>query len=257
MRRVLLLTTLALAACTPSQDTSGTGTATPPADNFAKVGDQIDKSDQRVAAAVTVARENADKPAVVKAETAVALSYLPAPSPESLAYARNRVTRADAEEYRRAEEAGRKLLAVINANWDKAEKDAAKNKAALDAANKVIETQRVQIVHLKAEIIQTKKDVVTWVCAGIGGLLALGAVALLWMRQVVGAIAAAIGSAALLSFPALVDTPWFLPSLAGVGGVSVLGAGAYLLLTRKPSQKATTAPFPDAAQPTPKGEGDV
>ncbi len=79
MRRVLLLTLLALAACTPSQDTAGTGTPTSDPADLAKLGTQIDKSDQRIAAAVTVARENADKPEVVRAETGVALAYLPKP----------------------------------------------------------------------------------------------------------------------------------------------------------------------------------
>ena len=249
MRLVLLLTLLAIAACTPSQDTAGTGTPTTDPADLAKLGTQIDKSDQRIAAAVTVARENADKPEVVKAETGVALAYLPKPDAQTLDYVRNRVARANPEEYKRAEEAGRKLLAVIDANFAKAEQDAAKNKAALDAAN-------CKIAKLEADLVQAKKDIVTYACAGIGGLLALAAVGLLWARQIMGAVAAAVGSAALLSFPALVDTPWFLPSLAGVGGVSVLGAGAYLLLTRKPSQKPAEAPFPDAA-PTPKGEGDV
>ncbi len=54
MRRVLLLTLLALAACTPSQDTAGTGTPTSDPADLAKLGTQIDKSDQRIAAAVTV-----------------------------------------------------------------------------------------------------------------------------------------------------------------------------------------------------------
>ena len=51
MRRVLLLTLLALAACTPSQDTAGTGTPTSDPADLAKLGTQIDKSDQRIAAA--------------------------------------------------------------------------------------------------------------------------------------------------------------------------------------------------------------
>lgn len=246
MRALLVIALFALTGCpTTSPDTSGTGTATPPPDSFAKVGDQIDKSDQRVAAAITVAKENADKPAVVKAETAVALAYLPAPSPDSLAYARNRATRANPDDYRRAEDAGRKLLAVIDANWAKSEADAAKNKAALDTAN-------CEITRLKAEVAQAKKDIVTYACAGIGGLLAIGAVVLLWLRQIVGAIACAIGAGSLLSFPALVDTPWFLPSLAGVGAVCVLGVGVYLFRSSKPPQKPAEAPFPDAAPP-PKG----
>ena len=125
MRRVLLLTLLALAACTPSQDTAGTGTPTSDPADLAKLGTQIDKSDQRIAAAVTVARENADKPEVVRAETGVALAYLPKPDALALDYVRNRVTRNNSEEYKRAEDAGRKLLAVIDANFAKAEQDAA------------------------------------------------------------------------------------------------------------------------------------
>ena len=244
MRRILVIACLALTGCpTTNPDTSGTGTATPPPDAFAKVGDQIDKSDQRIAAAVTVARENADKPAVVKAETAVALSFLPAPSPDSLSYARNRAARANPEEYKRAEEAGRKLLAVIDANWAKSAADAIRNKDALDAAN-------CEINRLRAEVAQAKKDIVTYTCAGIGGLLAIGAVVLLWLRQIAGAIACAIGAGSLLSFPALVDTPWFLPSAAGLGAVLAIGAGVYLFRTNKPSQKPAEAPFPDAAPPS-------
>lgn len=252
MRSILVfLAIVALTGCPTTQppDTLGTGTPTTNPADLARLGTQIDKSDQRVAASIAVASENADKPAVVKAELGVASSYLPRPDAAHLDYVRARVGRANPEEYKRAEDAGRKLLAVIDANFAKAEQDAAKNKAALDAAN-------CKIAKLEADLVQAKKDIVTYACAGIGGLLALAAVGLLWARQIMGAVAAAVGSAALLSFPALVDTPWFLPSLAGVGGVSVLGAGAYLLLTRKPSQKPAEAPFPDAA-PTPKGEGDV
>jgi hypothetical protein len=120
MRRVLLLTLLALAACTPSQDTAGTGTPTSDPADLAKLGTQIDKSDQRIAAAVTVARENADKPDVVRAETGVALAYLPKPDDQALDYVRNLVARYNSVEYKRAEEDGLKLLAVIDANFAKA-----------------------------------------------------------------------------------------------------------------------------------------
>jgi hypothetical protein len=251
MRALLVIALLALTGCqTSNPDTLGTGTATSDPADLAKLGTQLDKSDQRVAASIAVASENADKPSVVKAELGVASSYLPRPDATHLDYVRARVQRANPEEYKRAEDAGRKLLAVIDANFAKAEQDAQKNKAALTAAN-------CQIDLLKAEVAQAKKDIVTYTCAGVGGLLALAAVGLLWMRQIVGAIAAAVGSAALLAFPSLVNTPWFLPSLAVAGGLSVLGAGAYLLLTRKPSQKpAEDAKYPDATPPS-QGQSDV
>lgn len=225
MRLILVLCLFALTGCPTVPDTKGTGT---PTAELGTLGTQIDKSDQRVAASIAVASENSDKPAVVKAELGVASAYLPKPDQTHLDYARNRVVRNNPEEYKRAEEAGRKLLAVIDANWDKAEKEAKANKAALDAANK-------QITSLKADIAQAKKDIVTWTCAGIGACLALAAVVLFWLRKVLGGIASAAGSACLLAYPSLVETPWFLPSLASLGGVCVVLGGWYALKSQKPT----------------------
>jgi hypothetical protein len=241
MYRILVIACLALTGCDTVPDTTGTGTPTADPADLSKLGGQIDKSDQRVAASIAVASENADKPGVVKAELGVAAAYLPKPDQTHLDYVRNRVARANTEEYKRAEDAGRKLLAVIDANFAKAEQDAAKNKKALDDAN-------CEISKLRAEIAQAKKDVVTWTCAGIGACLALAAVALAWMRQILGALACAAGSASLLAFPSLVETPWFLPSLGGLGALCVVGAGIYLLWTRNPPQKPTEAVQADAPQ---------
>ena len=230
------MTLLALVACTPSQDTSGTGTATPPADSFAKVGDQIDKADQRVAAAVTVARENADKPEVVKAETSVALSFLPAPSPDSLAYVRARVARANPEEYKRAEEAGRKLLAVIDSNWAKAEQDAAKNKAALDNANK-------QITALKAEVEQVRTEGVRNAFAVAAGICFIAALAMALLGQYLRAGAAFIIGGAIGALPFVFNSPYFLPA---VGGLVLLVVLLAWLRLRKPA-------CPDAPQESKEG----
>jgi hypothetical protein len=239
MRALLVIALLALTGCSSTPDTKGTGT---PTAELGTIGSQIDKSDQRVAASIAVASENAEKPAVVRSELGVAASYLPKPDQIHLDYVRNRVARSDPAEYKRAEDAGRKLLATIDANWDKAEKEAKANKAAIDAAN-------CEITKLRAEIAQAKKDVVTWTCAGIGACLALAAVALLWLRQVLVGIAAASGSVCLLAFPSLVETPWFLPALAGLGGLLVVGAITYLLWTKKTSQKPTLTPSPQINEP--------
>ena len=230
------MTLLALAACTPSQDTTGTGTATPPSDNFAKVGDQIDKADQRVAAAVTVARENADKPEVVKAETGVALSFLPPPSADSLAYVRARVARNNPEEYKRAEEAGRKLLAIIDANWAKAEQDAAKNKAALDNANK-------QITALKAEIEQVRTEGIRNAFAVAAGICFLAALAMALLGQYVRAGAAFLIGGAVGSLPFVFNSPYFLPA---VGGLVLIALVFGWLQLRKPT-------CPDAPQESKEG----
>jgi len=230
------MTMLALVACTPAQDTTGTGTpSTDPAD-LSKLGTQLDKSDQRVAAAVTVARENADKPDVVKAETGVALAYLPKPDAQTLDYARNRVARANPEEYKRAEEAGRKLLAVIDANFAKAEADAQKNKAALDNANK-------QITALKAEVEQVRTEGVRNAFAVAAGICFLAALAMALLGQYLRAGAAFLIGGAIGSLPFVFNSPYFMPA---VGLLVVVGIAFGWLQFRKP-------PCPDAAQEDQKG----
>ena len=80
MRLILVIALLALTGCKTSCDLPKQPDVPTDGGIVNKVGNDLDKSDGRVAAAITVAQENADKPAVVKAETGVALSYLPVPS---------------------------------------------------------------------------------------------------------------------------------------------------------------------------------
>jgi hypothetical protein len=236
MRLILVISLLAFSGCTPTPDTAGTGTpSTDPAD-LSKLGTQIDKSDQRIAAAVTVARENADKPDVVKAETGVALAYLPKPDAQTLDYARNRVARANPEEYKRAEEAGRRLLAVIDANFAKAEQDALKNKAALDNANK-------QITALKAEVEQVRTEGVRNAFAVAAGICFLAALAMALLGQYLRAGAAFLIGGAIGSLPFVFNSPYFLPA---VGLVVVVGLILGWLQFRK-------SPCPDAAQESKEG----
>jgi len=233
MHRILVMTLLALVACTPAQDTTGTGT---PSADLGTLGTQLDKSDQRVAAAVTVARENADKPEVVKAETGVALAYLPKPDAQTLDYVRNRVARANPEEYKRAEEAGRRLLAVIDANFAKAEADAIKNKAALDNANK-------QIVALKAEVEQVRTEGVRNAFAVAAGICFLAALAMALLGQYLRAGAAFLIGGAVGSLPFVFNSPYFMPA---VGLLVVVGLAFGWMQFRKP-------PCPDAAKEETQG----
>jgi hypothetical protein len=234
MYRILVMTLLALVACTPAQDTTGTGT---PTADLGTLGTQIDKSDQRVAAAVTVARENADKPDVVRAETGVALAYLPKPDSVAVDYVRARVARNNPEEYKRAEDAGRKLLAVIDANFAKAEADALKNKAALDNANK-------QVSALKAEVEQVRTEGVRNAFAVAAGICFLAALAMALLGQYLRAGAAFVIGGAVGSLPFVFNSPYFLPAVAS--GVFLLGALGLWLRLRKP-------PCPDAAQESKEG----
>ena len=229
MRLPLVIALLALTGCsTTTPDTAGTGT---PSADLGTLGTQIDKSDQRVAAAVTVARENADKPDVVKAETGVALAYLPKPDAQTLDYVRNRVARANPEEYKRAEDAGRKLLAVIDANFAKAEADAQKNKAALDNANK-------QITALKAEVESVRTEGIRNAFAVGAGICFLAALAMGLLGQYLRASVAFLVGAGIGGLPYLFASPYFLP---GVGGLVLLVVALMWLHFRK-------RPCPDATQ---------
>ena len=208
MRLILVLSALLLAACSPTASTEGTGTATPPVDNFTKVGDQIDKADARVSAGVQVARNaNAQgKPATVEKELAVVASYLPAPDPHNLAYISNRVTRNDPEEYKRAMEAGAKLLAVIDANWAKAEADASKNKVALDNAN-------AKVTELTAEVERVKTEGIRNAFTVAAGACFIAALGLAILGQYIRASAAFAVGSAIGAMPYLFASPYFVPGV--------------------------------------------
>ena len=214
MRFALIAVFLIIAGCSGAPDTVGTGTATPPPDNFAKVGDQIDKADARVSAGVQVARNaNAQgKAATVEKELAVVASYLPAPDPHNLAYIAERVKRDDPAEYKRAMEAGAKLLAVIDSNWAKAEADASKNKDALDTANK-------KVVELTAEVERVKTEGIRNAFTVAAGACFLAALGLAILGQYIRACAAFAVGSAIGAMPYLFANPYFVPGV----GITIIG----------------------------------
>ena len=213
-------------------DSSGTGTATPPVDNFAKIGDQIDKADARVSAGVQVARNaNAQgKAEVVEKELAVVASYLPAPDPHNLAYIANRVERNNPEEYKRAMEAGAKLLAVIDANWAKAEADASKNKAALDTANKRITELTAEVERVKTEGIRNAFTVAAGACF-------LAALGLAILGQYIRALGAFAVGSAIAGLPFLFASPYFVPAVVGIVALSAV-VGVALWWFKRPKSDA-------------------
>jgi hypothetical protein len=236
---IFLINVALLVGCATT-GTEGTGTATPPVDELAKVGEQIDKADARISAGVQVAR-NANalgKPAVVEKELAVVASYLPAPDPHNLAYISNRVTRNDPEEYKRAMEAGAKLLAVIDANWARAEADAAKNKAALDAANAKIDELTTEVERVKTEGIRNAFTVAAGACF-------LAALGLAILGQYLRALGAFVVGSAIAGLPYLFASPYFAPTVIGILIFSAIVALAVWTFNRK------TPPTPnDVSQET-------
>jgi hypothetical protein len=215
MHRILVLCLL-LVGCATTPDLPPQPVAPTDGEVVAKVGSEIDKSDSRVAAAITVANESADKPAVVKAETKVALAFLPPPSPGDLAIARARAASADAAAYKAAEDAGRRLLAKIDASWATMEADQRE-------ALRVSKLKDDRIAELVKEVEVAKKDGVVrsaMIGAGFCVLIALG---LSLVGQYLRAAVAGLFGLGCAAVPFLFETPWFLPSLGGLilaGGIA-------------------------------------
>jgi len=166
------------------------------------VGKEWDKADQKVAASVAIARENAEKPEVVKAETSVALSYLPTPSPEELALARQRAAKADQKDYAQAIAFGKNLLATIDTNWAKVEADQKE-------AKRVSDLKDARIKELTAEVEQTKKDAAKniWTITG-AALAVIGAVATAFVGPKVG-IPLILCGAFCGAVPFIIDSEYF------------------------------------------------
>lgn len=223
--RSLLVIALCLTGCStsrppiPEQPNAPTDTAIVQA-----VGKDWDKIDQKVAASVAIARENAEKPEVVRSETTVALSFLPAPSPEELALARQRATKADQKDYADAVSFGKKLLAKIDADWANVE-------AANTEALRVSQLKDARIAELTKAVEQAKKDAAAnlWTMAGIA-VAVLGAAAMVFTGPRIGGTLLACG-AAIGAFPFVVESEYF-SYIAGGTLALAAGLGIYWLWDR-------------------------
>ena len=219
--RSLLAISLLMAGCAASRPALPEQPNAPTSEGIvAAVGKQWDTADQKVAASVSIARENAEKPEVVRSETSVALSFLPAPSPEELALARQRAAKADQKDYAEAVAYGKKLLASIDANWAKVEAD---NKEAL----RVSQLKDARIAELTAEVERVKREASAnlWTMAGVG-IAVVGAIAMAFVGPKVG-IPLLLSGAAIGAFPFVVDSPWF-PWVAGAFAVALAGIGIWV-----------------------------
>jgi len=175
-----------------------------------------DKVDGKVAAAVTVAKENADKPGVVRSELGVALSLLDKPSDSELALARQRSERATPAEYEAARKFGAHLLASLD---DAQAKLAADQKEAV----RVSALKDARIVELNAENARLKAEGPRNMVLASSGVCFVAALIMGLIGQYVrSGVAFAIGTF-LAALPLLFDSKWFLPSLGGLLLVAVAG----------------------------------
>ena len=221
--RVFLAVSVLMAGCsTSSQAPLPKQPDAPTSENIvATVGKEWDKADQKVAAAVSIARENAEKPEVVKAETSVALSYLPAPSPEELALARQRAAKADQKDYAQAVDFGKKLLSKIDADWAKVNADTAE-------AKRVSGLKDARIKELAAEVEQTKKDAAKniWTITG-AALAVIGAIATAFTGPKIG-IPLILCGAFCGAVPFIIDSEYF-SYIAGTTLAACAGLGIWFV----------------------------
>ena len=237
MRLKLVVALLALTGCSSSPPPLPKQPDAPTAPAIVQlVGDQQDKADGRVAAAVAVARENSTRPEVVKAETGVALSYLPNPSEGDLAVARARAAKSDQKDYAEAVAYGKKLLASIDTNWAKMEADTVE-------AKRVSALKDTRIEELQKEVVRVKQEASRniWTLTG-AGLVVLGGLACAFASVKIGTPLLLVGGFAG-SLPYVYDTQWF-SWLAGATIVGVVLVGIWHLhdITHTPPPPKDDAP---------------
>lgn len=222
--RPLLVIALLLTGCATSRPPLPVQPDAPTSESVVTtVGKDWDKADQKVAAAITIAREQADKPEVVRGETTVALSYLPPASPEELALARQRAANpADQKTYGDAVAFGKKLLAKIDADWAKVE---AQQKEAL----RVSQLKDARIAELTAEVERVKQEASrdVWTLTG-AGLAVIGALTIAF------GMGPRVGLPLLLcggfcgSVPHIIDSPYFMWVAIGTAAIAS-GLGLWYL----------------------------
>jgi hypothetical protein len=190
----------------------------------ATVSKQWDTADAKVSAAISIAKENADRPEVVRSETSVALSFLPPAEAGELAIARARAAKADQKEYAAASAFGKKLLAQIDTSWLKVQADQTE-------AARVSNLKDARIVELTKAVERAKKDAAAnlWTLAGIA-VAVLGAAAMVFTGPRIGGTLLASG-AAIGAFPFVVDSPYW-NYIAGGTLTLAAGLGIYWLWDR-------------------------
>ena len=167
MRSLLVIALLALTGCSssppplPKQPDAPTSKAV-----VTTLGQDLDKTDHRVGAALIAIERNADKPKVVVAESRLAQSYLPAPPEADVAFAMARATKADPLDYKKQMDFGRKLATAVTLAWERLESDQKE-------AARVSGLKDARIVELTAEVERVKKDMASQTWTWIGGALAV------------------------------------------------------------------------------------
>jgi len=210
MHRILVISLL-LAGCATTP--APTPDPVPAQGTLDVVGNKEEKLESRTSAAVTVAKANADKPEVVRAELTVAQAGLPKPTDADLAFAQARALKADPKQYEANAANAAKAKADIDAMWAKLEAEQKQNAEAMSKMLGEIDTLKKQVDEAKKE---GQRNLYTLVAAG---MMVLGGLAVAFGRVMIGA-GLLLSGVCIGAVPYLLDSAWFLPS---VGGLFLLG----------------------------------
>lgn len=207
MRLILVIGLLTISGCSlwsgkPSADLPKQPDAPTDSKNLSTLGDEIDKSENRVAASLVAIERNADKPAVVTAEAKLGQAYLAAPSEGDIAFALARASAADPAAYAKQADYGKRLLAAVDSKWARLEAD---QKEALRVS--ALKDQR--IADLQKEIERTKKEASRniWTMTG-AGLVVIGGLACAFASIRIG-IPLLLAGAFAGAVPYIFDSPYF------------------------------------------------
>ena len=217
MHRILVISLL-LAGCATTEPVPE---PVPAQGTLDVVGKKEDKLESRTAAAVTVAKANAEKPEVVRSELSVAEAGLPKPSPEDLLFAQARAAKQDPKAYEANIANAAAARADINAMWLKLE---AEQKQNAEVMSKMVE----QIDTLKKHVDEAKKEGQRNLYAMVAaGMMVLGGFAIAFGRVMIGA-GLLVSGVCIGAVPYLLDSPWFLPAVGGLFLVGLILAGWHL-----------------------------
>ena len=217
---VILAASLSGCATVRGWFSSSTPTVPPTAPAGLSLESNLGKSDGKVAAAITMARNNADRPAVVLAETGVALSFLPAPSADDLSVASARVALANPATYTLAEADGKRLLAAVQADKSRLKAD----QAAAETASKAKDGQIADLTRKLSEAETNANRTPLRVSAGFCFPAALGlTIAGQYLRA---GVCVALGGI-LLGLSTILSSPVFIWSLIA-SALAVLGMGVWV-----------------------------
>ena len=216
--RSLLVISLLLAGCATTEPVPE---PVPAQGTLDVVGKKEDKLESRTAAAVSVAKANADQPAIVRSELSVAEAGLPPPSASDLLFAQARAAKQDPKAYEASVANAAKAKADIDAMWHKLESE---QKANAEAMSKMVE----QIDTLKKQVDQAKKEGQRNLYAMVAaGMMVLGGFAIAFGRVMIGA-GLLVSGVCIGAVPYLLDSPWFLPSVGGLFLVGLVLTGWHL-----------------------------